>query len=46
MPEIDEMLKIAAELMNYANTMPSDPYANRWRLCALALIAKANSMVG
>lgn len=46
MKDIEEMLKIAAELMNYARTMPSDPFARRWRLCAEALIAKANAMAG
>lgn len=44
--DIKEILKIAAELMNYARTMPTDPYARRWRLCAEALISKANAMGG
>lgn len=46
MPKIDELLKIASELMHYSNSMPSDPYARRWRLAAMALIAQANAMAG
>ena len=44
--DIKEILKIAAELLNYARTMPTDPYARRRRLCGEALIAKANAMAG
>lgn len=44
--EILEILQIAKEFINYADKMPNDPYARRWRLAGLALIAQANSMVG
>lgn len=46
MPKVDELLKIAGELMHFANSMPSDPYARRWRLAAMAMIAQANAMSG
>lgn len=46
MEEITELLKLAAELKNYADTMPTDPFARRWRIISKALIAQANGMAG
>lgn len=44
MNEIDEILKIAVELKNYARTMQNDPYRRRWELASLAMVSLANSM--
>jgi len=44
--QIEEVLQIAREFMNYSLKMPNDPYARRWRLAGLAMIAYANSMGG
>ena len=41
--EIEEILQIAREFMHYSIKMPGDPFARRWRLAALAMIAWANS---
>jgi hypothetical protein len=45
-PSVEELLKLAAELQHYSTTMPTDAFARRWHIIAMALVSQANSMVG